>query len=639
MQPRQLGRYRIVKELGRGAMGRVYLAHDPEIDRSVAIKTVQAFAALPEKEQADARARFQREARSAGRLLHPNIVTVFDVGEAEGLAYLAMELIEGQTLAEHCRPGDLLPTAAVIESIAQVAEALDYAHAQGIVHRDVKPANLMLGPSGTVKVMDFGLARASEASLTHDGTLLGTPGYMSPEQIRGEPLDGRSDLFSLGVVLFELLSGEKPFPGDSISSIIYRIVNDAPRDVLKLNPSLAPELAAFLTRALAKDPDQRFPDGKAFAQALRVTLAQGSAPSAPASPAGGHAPGVADPLGLGPVDVASLPAPARAVRRKSSPLPYVAGLLVLVALLAAGAYALRDRLGISLAPAPPVTWQVTARTDPPDLPLLVDGKPIDPAAGGVVRFSPDGPFPVLSTSLGCRTVERPLEAADAGREVVLVPDATELHWRVDPGVAGAEVAMNGQPQGTAPVELAIDLCRETRIEVQAPGYRGSSVEIAALATPLAARNRLADLVLQPLPTGRLELPDTSLKLAFFIDGERRSERQLDLVEGEHELRYTNDKYWIDVTRTIRVAGGETLRPDLEVPALATLKVQPFPPNCQVFLSRPGGAWKLLGDAPIDTRLAVGEYRVKVRLNTTGEERAQSVRLTPGQNLVRIKVGT
>jgi serine/threonine-protein kinase len=202
MQVESLGRYVVEKELGRGAMGRVFLAYDPEIDRRVAIKTIQIFASLPDAERAQARERFLREARSAGKLLHPGIVTVFDVGEADGIPYLAMEFIEGTTLDAYCREDALLPVPVVIDLIAAAADALGFAHQNGIVHRDIKPANLMRVSGRAIKVMDFGLAKDPATSMTHDGALLGTPNYMSPEQVRGESLDGRADLFALGIVCY-----------------------------------------------------------------------------------------------------------------------------------------------------------------------------------------------------------------------------------------------------------------------------------------------------------------------------------------------------------------------------------------------------------------------------------------------------
>ena len=274
MQSRTLGRYQIVKELGRGAMGRVFLADDPKIQRKVALKTVQAFAALPESERAEKRDRFLQEARAAGRLLHPGIVTLFDVGEVDHVLFLAMECVEGTTLDPFGKKDGLLPVKTVCELVAGIAESLDYAHGQGVVHRDIKPANLMRVGETSVKIMDFGLARAVEGQVAEDGALLGTPSYMSPEQIRGEAVDGRSDLFSLAVVLFELLTGEKPFPGDSISSIIYRIVNEPSRDASVIHGRVPAELDEFVRQALSKRPEDRYPTGEAFAAALREASGQ-----------------------------------------------------------------------------------------------------------------------------------------------------------------------------------------------------------------------------------------------------------------------------------------------------------------------------------------------------------------------------
>ena len=213
MRPERIGRYQIVRELGRGAMGVVYLAHDPAIDRDVAIKTVAIGRGLPPAEQEEARRRFQREARAAGQLIHPGIVLVFDVGkhDADNL-FIAMEHIQGTTLEVFTRAPDLLPVERAIDLMAQGCDALDFAHDRKIVHRDIKPANLMVVDGERLKITDFGLAKDPGSDLTHSGTLVGTPNYMSPEQITGSSLDGRSDLFSLGVVLYELLTGRSRTP-------------------------------------------------------------------------------------------------------------------------------------------------------------------------------------------------------------------------------------------------------------------------------------------------------------------------------------------------------------------------------------------------------------------------------------------
>ena len=252
------GRYEIVEEVGRGAMGVVYKAYDPVIGRTVAIKTMLARG-LAEADFAAFRARFQFEAQSAGTLTHPNIITVYDFGEEEGMLYLAMEYLEGKSLETMLKQQLVLPIETIIPMAEQVGSALDFAHSHKIVHRDVKPANIMILNSGLVKVMDFGAAKGALTTLTtRAGQLLGTPNYMSPEQAKGRPLDGRSDIFSLGVILYELLTGEKPFYGESVTTVIYKIVHDTPIPPRELDPTIHPGLNFVVGKALAKSPDERY---------------------------------------------------------------------------------------------------------------------------------------------------------------------------------------------------------------------------------------------------------------------------------------------------------------------------------------------------------------------------------------------
>jgi serine/threonine-protein kinase len=269
-----LGRYRIERELGRGAMGAVYLGVDPRIGRQVALKTVALAREFAGDELEDARARFFREAETAGRLQHPDIVTIFDAGEEHDLAYIAMELLQGRDLAQYIRQGELLPLATVATVTARVADALDYAHRQRVVHRDVKPGNIMYdAATGQVKVTDFGIARITDASRTRTGIVLGTPSYMSPEQLAGKHVDGRSDLFSLGVTLFQLAAGRLPFAAESMAGLMYKITHEATPDIRAFRADVPAELAAILLRALDKDPDARFQTGRELAVALHAFAA------------------------------------------------------------------------------------------------------------------------------------------------------------------------------------------------------------------------------------------------------------------------------------------------------------------------------------------------------------------------------
>ena len=260
-----VGRYEIIGELGRGAMGVVYKAKDPTIGRTVALKTMRLD--VHGLDAAEMMRRFQNEARAAGVLSHPNIVTIYDAGERDGIFYIAMEFIEGTTLHELIAEHHILPTEDVIQYSRQICKGLDYAHSHGIVHRDVKPANIMITANGTVKIMDFGIAKAG-GSMTSTGQVLGTPNYMSPEQVKGRPLDGRSDLFSFGVILYEMLTGEKPFVGQNVTTIIYKIVNENPIAPRDLDVTVHPGLSAIVTRALAKSPEDRYQSGAELVREL-----------------------------------------------------------------------------------------------------------------------------------------------------------------------------------------------------------------------------------------------------------------------------------------------------------------------------------------------------------------------------------
>jgi serine/threonine-protein kinase len=284
-----LGRYQVEKELGKGAMGVVYLGKDPKIGRVVAIKTMALSQEFEGEELTDARERFFREAETAGRLQHQNIVTIFDAGEEHDLAYIAMEFLKGKDLVDFCKEGQLLPLPKVLSIVSRVAEALAYAHKQNVVHRDIKPANIMYEfDSDTVKVTDFGIARITDSSKTKTGLVLGTPSFMSPEQIAGKKVDGRSDLYSLGVMLFQMLAGVRPFRGDSMAELMYKIANEEAPDVRIIRRDVPERLANIVALALSKRPETRYQSGDQFAADLRLVMAELNGASA--APAGGARP-------------------------------------------------------------------------------------------------------------------------------------------------------------------------------------------------------------------------------------------------------------------------------------------------------------------------------------------------------------
>lgn len=276
-----LGKYEIEKELGKGAMGIVYLGRDPKINRTVAIKTLALSQEFDEDEIDEVKQRFFREAETAGNLNHPNIVTIHDVGEEHDLAYIAMEFLSGHDLTRYTKPANLLPVSTVLGIVFRACQALDEAHRNNVVHRDIKPANIMYEPTTRqIKITDFGIARITDASKTRTGVVLGTPSYMSPEQLSGKKVDGRSDLFSLGVMLYQLLTGRLPFGGDSMATLMYRIANEPHPPLSLVRPELVeqrPCLAAIIDKALQKSATERYQSGLEMAKDLRDCARQDSA--------------------------------------------------------------------------------------------------------------------------------------------------------------------------------------------------------------------------------------------------------------------------------------------------------------------------------------------------------------------------
>ena len=265
-----VGRYEILMELGRGAMGTVYKARDPKINRLLAIKTIRFSDEFEEDQLKEIKERFFTEAELAGKLSHPGIVAIHDIGEDYDLTYMAMEFLDGDDLDKYCKKGSLLPVRKILDIIAETADALEYAHNNNVIHRDIKPANIMLLKIGKVKVTDFGIAKSMSASKTRSGIILGTPNYMAPEQIMGRQIDARSDIFSLGVVFFQLLTGELPFTGDNMNSLFYKITQEKHPAPHTLNPKVIKPCEQILDKALAKNPDHRFQKASDFAKYLRV---------------------------------------------------------------------------------------------------------------------------------------------------------------------------------------------------------------------------------------------------------------------------------------------------------------------------------------------------------------------------------
>jgi hypothetical protein len=319
--PEKIGKYDVQKVLGRGSMGVVYLARDPLIDREVAIKTIVLPPGLDEDRVKEFQARFLREARAAGRMSHPAIVTIYeaDEGKTDGHPFIVMEFVEGLPWNLKIRQHTFPDPEQVMHLAREIASGLDYAHRNGVVHRDIKPANIVQTPDGRVKLMDFGIAKVPTSELTREGQFLGTPAYMSPEQVMGRVVDGRSDLFSLGTVLYELLTCQKPFPGEDITTVTYGILKEDPRPARSFNPGIPEEVDRILFHLMAKDVDQRYASAKQVIEDIDAFMAEASLPHAGNAPMPWveNAPQAAAP----PPPAAPIPPPAPVVEAAKPPAP------------------------------------------------------------------------------------------------------------------------------------------------------------------------------------------------------------------------------------------------------------------------------------------------------------------------------
>jgi len=449
--PKTIGRYEILEEVGRGAMGAVYKARDPRIGRIVALKTVAFSFPLGPGEEEEFLKRFYHEAQIAGRLNHPNIVTIYDVGEkrAEGEAYIAMEFVTGTSLHGLLAGGGRLPLTQVADVMAQLAQALDYAHENGVVHRDIKPANIILTEAGQAKILDFGIARLAAGGLTRPGRFFGTPNYMAPEQVTGLDVDGRADQFSLGVILYQLLTGERPFVGESVTAISYQVVNVDPPPATKLNPSLLPSFDRILRKALSKRSSERYPRCVDLAEKLRAAVAEWKAASDRSMPrtlVSGReeeAPGVADRSPEGGVRGITFLAPhwATLLTRAGSPLGigWIVFLLCL-ALLASASYFLYHPHAASARGRPPALVAAPWSGDTGASAVQPQGSPIpDPAQAARLNLTLQHRFSkgrVVVRVDGAQLLDEPIRGSSKtrwSRGLSVAPGHRRIEVRVTSG--------------------------------------------------------------------------------------------------------------------------------------------------------------------------------------------------------------
>ena len=489
------GRYELLSELGRGTSGVVYKAHDPKLDRLVAMKILRPELISLEESGVGLKQRFHQEAVAAGRLTHPAIVAVHDVGEADGRPFMVMEYIEGGTLADLLLGGRPLPLADAAGIVVQVCAALDYAHRHGVVHRDIKPRNILVGP-GVTKVTDFGTARILGASHTQTGTMLGTPAYMSPEMVRGQAADPRSDLFSLGVVLYETLTGVNPFNAADLAAVLYRIVNLEPQSVRQHNAELPPALDRVLRRALAKEPESRYATATDFANALREA-ATGERRT---------------------WSLRALRETARDVRRAklfSRPVRVAVGAMCLVALGVGTWASLRRAPDVppAAAPAPSVKREIepparpaTPKATAPKTAIAIESAPASSAPTGpaATTGAPPAASPTAGASAGATpTATAPAATAPAARAASVKTPAARP--------ASPTVAVPSAPAAAAPVAVAATPQESRCLSVNALPFAEVFVD-----------DRPAGYT----PTACLRVPIGERRVRFQMEGQKSPERVL-----------------------------------------------------------------------------------------------------------------
>lgn len=652
-ETKSAGRYQLLEELGRGAMGVVFKAHDPTIGRTVAVKTMRLAEAHTGLSHDELIARFGVETRAAGLLTHPNIVVVYDAGEDSGLFYITMEYVQGRSLQAFMDDKQMFPLPRVIKIMEQSGSALDFAHLNNVVHRDIKPANLMVTGDDVIKVTDFGTAKILQKGATQTGAILGTPSYMSPEQVKGKPVDGRSDIFSLGVILYELVTGEKPFPGQNVTTVIYKIVNEEPIPACELDESVHPGLNYVITKALNKDPDQRYQSCKELVADLRNYKQLGDGPLESATVV---MPGRARPKAVdeeiarlkakesAPVVVTPRPQPEASVTRplpkpmtlppltgsiprpqeqpgKSSASIWVSLLLLLV--VGVGGYFIWPKVQEILGTAPAPQTQPAADTSTPAAtPSAGDAAktPVDPAPAAAAK-TPE-PEPNAADAENAKTqseVEQRLTAAGLGQKLRARVDGRNLT------LSGTLTADEHRRLRSRLARIAPRLTVNDRIQIARAG--------AAAAPPAEDESK------PRTSPGRGEIEvitgdllGASVKLTG-PRGEsltaRTPDRFEDLPPGRYALEFSKDGYRTE-RRIVNLNAGRVVKEDVKLqPMMGGLIINSSPGNARITIN----GRQTDENTPATIRLAPGNYRVEVDMEGY-EGTSQSVQVQ-GEDLRKI----
>jgi serine/threonine-protein kinase len=600
------GRYQVVSELGRGSMGVVYEGFDPVIGRRIAIKTMLTEG-LTSQEFQEFKARFQREAQAAGVLSHPNIVNVFDYGEDGGMLYLIMEYLEGKSLEKLVEEQGMLPIQTIIPMYDQVCSALDHAHQHNVVHRDIKPANIMILDNGLVKVTDFGIAKMLSMGMTQAGQVLGTPNYMSPEQVKGRQVDGRSDIFSLGIILYDLVTGEMPFAGQNITTVIYKIINENPIPPRELDATIHPGLSYVVCKALAKSADERYQTCRELADDLKnfKSLAGPASPSAtimvkvpplpstdleraaaaPAAPTEAVQTTPIEQPSPGQAPVQVMPSPTAYQEPHTSPVVWILltlGAVVFLGILGGGGYHVYKKSRVA---PPPRVGQLQVAANVPGAKISVDG-----------QSGPNWvtPYTISDLSVGSHQVVVSKEGYDDFQQSVNIEGGKTNSFNASLAARPPEPS----PQ-TPAEESAAAKVNPAKKEVEAPSV--IPVPRGGGGRPSVASKTGQLLLTAKIPGARIS-----------VDG--RSEPNwvtpcsstIDLPAGTHQVVVSKEGY-DDYQQSVTIEGGKTSTVNASLSAASgEVMIVTTPPGLEVSIDG-----KSIGLSPAHTAVVAGSHTYSV----------------------------
>jgi serine/threonine protein kinase len=584
-----IGRYRILEEVGRGAMGIVYKAQDPAIGRTIAIKSIRLLDLTDEEERERLRERLFREAQSAGILSHPNIVTIYDIAEENGMAYIFMEFVNGPPLEKMLRVEQTPDKETLLSIIRQTAAALDYAHRKGIVHRDIKPANIMIHEDGTAKITDFGVAKIVSQQMTMAGTMMGTPSYMPPEQVQGASVDGRADQFSLAVIVYEVLTGEKPFVAEYLPTLLYKIVREEPLAPQRLNPTLSSQVETVLRRGLAKKAGDRFETCTDFINGLSTALIackgwtplpRGASQNMPTvgsqegletvderggSSSNAPSPNAQPPMMPAPKQIligADLPIEPVARRMPPAEASHFARNVVLsaaaVALVCAAAFVAIQKFAVSTRHRPALAQTAQETPQPPPETAAapqVTPAPADADSAKLPAALPDPPKEAAPQDPPKETApqEEPARTTPVKPEPRIsprvprpAPPTAEVEFRLATSPSGAEAVFDYGPKCTTPCTMTLTPGRHTFV-VHSAGYRDARkiIDIPR------ETGLIVDLV---RATGMLTLASVPAGCAIAVDGQEQAQKTpatLMLAAGTHRIQVRHGDFKQEFTIDVR----------------------------------------------------------------------------------------